>query len=45
MSKYTAEFKLEVVQYYLTRRNGYINAAHHFNMSDYTSIQKWVKKI
>ena len=44
MSKYTDEFKLEVVQYYLTGRDGYLNTARHFNMPDWTSIPKWVRK-
>ena len=44
MSKYTAEFKLEVVQYYLTGKTGYMETAHHFNMPEWTSIQKWVRK-
>lgn len=44
MSKYTNDFKLEVVQYYLTGKTSYPETARHFNMPEWTSIQKWVRK-
>lgn len=43
MSKYTNEFKLEVIEYY-KKNGGLKSTAKHFNIpSDYT-ITKWVKK-
>ena len=44
MSKYSNEFKLEVVNYYLNGKTSYPETARHFNMPDWTSIQKWVRK-
>lgn len=44
MSKYSNEFKLEVVNYYLNGKTSYPETARHFNMPDRTSIQKWVRK-
>lgn len=44
MAKYSAEFKLEVVKYYLEKNCGYVNTANHFgNISD-VAVPKWVRK-
>ena len=44
MAKYSAEFKLEVVKYYLEKNCGYVNTANHFgNISD-VAVLKWVRK-
>ena len=44
MSKYSNEFKLEVVQYYLKNYGGYGITATHFNIPSPTTVKKWVKK-
>lgn len=44
MSKYSNEFKLEVVNYYLSGKTSYPETARHFSMPEWTSIQKWVRK-
>ena len=42
--KYSKEFKLKVVQYYLKNKQGYKNTAKHFgNVSD-TMVLHWVRK-
>ena len=44
MAKYSVEFKLEVVKYYLEKNCGYVNTANHFgNISD-VAVLKWVRK-
>ena len=43
MSKYSNEFKLEVVKYYIESNQGYVYVSKHFNISDY-SVLKWVRK-
>ena len=44
MSKYSNDFKLEVVKYYLEKNCGYVNTANHFgNISD-VAVLKWVRK-
>ena len=43
MSKYSNEFKLEVVQYYLKNHGGYGITAKHFNIPSPTAVKKWVK--
>jgi len=44
MAKYSAEFKLKVVKYYLEKNCGYVNTANHFgNISD-IAVLKWVRK-
>lgn len=43
-SKYSNKFKLEVVKYYLEGKGGYYETAKYFNMPEYASIQKWVKR-
>ena len=44
MSKYSNEFKLEVVKYYLENYGGYGITANHFNISSATSVKEWVRK-
>ena len=44
MSKYSNDFKLEVVQYYLKNYGGYGTTAMHFNIPSPTTVKKWVKK-
>ena len=43
MSKYSSEFKLEVVKYYLENNIGYQTTANHFCLSS-TLVRKWVRK-
>ena len=43
MSKYSKEFKLEVVQYYL-KNGGYETTAKHFKIPAFDTVRKWVKK-
>ena len=43
MSKYSSEFKLEVVKYYLENNIGYQTTANHFCLS-FTLVRKWVRK-
>ena len=43
MSKYSLEFKLEVVKYYEENRCGYETTAKHFNVG-FTCVQRWVNK-
>ena len=43
MSKYSEEFKLEVVQYYLNN-GGYGTTARHFQIPAFDTVRKWVKK-
>lgn len=43
MGKYTSEFKLEVVKYYL-EKGSYESTAKHFNIAAYSNVKKWVKK-
>ena len=44
MLKYSNEFKLEVVQYYLQGGTSYRETAKQFNMPECESIKKWVRK-
>lgn len=44
MSKYSKEFKLEVVKYYFDTQQGYRLTADHFNISSKTTVKRWVKK-
>ena len=44
MSKYSYEFKLEVVKYYFENYGGYEITANHFNISSATSVKEWVRK-
>ena len=43
MSKYSVEFKLEVVKYYEENRCGYETTANHFNVG-FACVQRWVNK-
>ena len=43
MSKYSSEFKLEVVKYYLENNVGYQTAADHFGVA-YSPVLRWVRK-
>ncbi len=43
MSKYSNEFKLEVINYY-KKGNGFLATAKHFNIPAISTIQKWVRK-
>ncbi len=43
MSKYSNEFKLEVVQYYL-KNGGYGTTADKFGIPAFDTVRKWVKK-
>ena len=44
MSKYSNDFKLEVVKYCLEQNNSYADAAKHFNMPSKSPILRWVRK-
>ena len=44
MSKYTNEFKLEVVTYYLNNNYGWKHVSNHFNIPAWTTVRKWVRK-
>ena len=43
MSKYSSEFKLEVVKYYLDNNVGYQTTADHFSVA-YALVLKWVRR-
>ena len=43
MSKYSSEFKLEVIKYYLENNVGYQTAADHFGIA-YSPVLRWVRK-
>lgn len=44
MEKYSKDFKLKVVKYYLKYKKGYVSTANHFgNVSD-TSVLQWVRR-
>ncbi len=43
MEKYSKEFKLKVIKYYLEKKEGYLKVAEHFKVSDSTVLQ-WVRK-
>lgn len=44
MSKYSEEFKLEVINYYLNNNYGWEYVAKHFNIPAFTTVKKWVRK-
>lgn len=44
MSKYSSEFKLEVVKYYTEQHCGYRYTANNFNIPSKTTVKKWVNK-
>ena len=43
MSKYSNEFKLEVINYCINEHHGYANAEKHFGVNHET-LRKWIKK-
>lgn len=44
MSKYSEEFKLKVVNYYLNNHYGWEYVAKQFNIPAWTTVRKWVRK-
>ena len=44
MSKYSNEFKLEVVNYYLKNHYSWDYVAKQFNIPAWTTVRKWVRK-
>ena len=44
MSKYSNEFKLEVVKYCIEKHHSYGDAAKHFGIASRQNIMKWCKK-
>lgn len=44
MSKYSKEFKLEVIEYCIKQHHGYNDASKHFNIPSSTPILEWVRK-
>ena len=44
MSKYSSEFKLEVVKYYLEEHHSLSECSKKFNIQHLEQIRKWVKK-
>ena len=44
MSKYSSEFKLEVVKFYIEGNHGYKYTAEHFNIPTFSNVRKWVRK-
>ena len=43
MSKYSNEFKLEVIKYY-NEEHGFTSTAKYFNIPAMSTVQKWVRK-
>ena len=44
MSKYSSEFKLEVVKYCIEKNHGIDNDVKHFNIPSVQTVRKWVKR-
>ena len=44
MSKYSEEFKLKVVNYYLNNRYGWKYVAKQFDIPEWKTVRKWVRK-
>ena len=44
MSKYSNEFKLEVVQYSIEQKCGIQSTAKHFNIPSVQTVRKWIKR-
>ena len=44
MSKYSNEFKLEVVKYCIEEHHGVRVAARHFSIPAFSTVRKWVNK-
>ena len=44
MSKYSNEFKLEVIKYCINEHHGYLDTAKHFSISSSTTVLQWVRR-
>lgn len=44
MSKYSSEFKLKVVDYYLKEKHSYKETAKYFNIPAFDTVRKWIRK-
>lgn len=44
MSKYSSEFKLDVVKYCIEDHHSYLDATRYFNIPSATLVQEWIKK-
>lgn len=44
MSKYSNEFKLQVVQYCIEDYHGVVDTAKHFSIPSVFTVQKWIRK-
>ena len=44
MSKYSNEFKLQVIKYYLEEKHSYLDCCKKFNIPSFTSIKQWVER-
>ena len=44
MSKYSYEFKLKVIKYYIDELHGYKLTAKHFNIPSASTVRKWVRR-
>ena len=44
MSKYSSEFKLQVVKYCIDGHHSKYDAAKEFNISSPTPIKEWIRK-
>ena len=44
MGKYSNDFKLEVVNYYLNQHIGYEMTAQHFGIPAFDTVKRWVKR-
>ena len=44
MSKYSNEFKLEVIKYCIDEHHGYLDTAKHFSISSSTTVLQWVRR-
>ena len=44
MSKYSNEFKLQIIKYYLEENHSYLECCKKFNIPSKTQIKEWVKK-
>ena len=44
MSKYSNEFKLQVIKYYLEEHHSYLECCKKFNIPSSTPVTKWVNR-
>ncbi len=44
MSKYSNEFKLQVIKYYLEEHHSYPECCKKFNIPSFTQIRRWVER-